>query len=66
MTLSLSFCCVCVCQDAMIRAISRVLYRADWATKRPDIMRKHGWERCPGEVLVSTPRRFGKTFRYAA
>lgn len=48
--------------DAMIRAISRVLYRADWATKRPDIMRKHGWERCPGEVLVSTPRRFGKTF----
>ena len=50
-------------QDAMIRAISRVLYRADWATKRPDIMRKHGWTRCPGEVLVSTPRRFGKVRR---
>lgn len=30
----------------MIRAISRVLYRADWATKRPDIMRKHGWKKC--------------------
>ena len=30
----------------MIRAISRA-YRADWATKRPDIMRKHGWKKCP-------------------
>ena len=42
--------------DAMIRAISRVLYRADWATKRPDIMRKHGWKKC--RALASTPRRF--------
>lgn len=46
--------------DSMIRAVARVLYRADWATKKPDIMRKHGWQRAPSEVLVSTPRRFGK------
>ena len=50
-------------RDAMIRAVARVLYRADWATKRPDIMARHGWTKAPSEVLISTPRRFGKTFR---
>ena len=49
--------------DAMIRAVARVLYRADWATKRPDIMARHGWTKAPSEVLISTPRRFGKAFR---
>ena len=29
------------------------------------IMEKYGWERCNSEVLISTPRRFGKTFSIA-
>lgn len=41
------------------------MYREDWGVQKPRIMQKHGWESCPGEVLISTPRRFGKTFRQA-
>ena len=48
---------------AFERAAARVIYRAEWSTKKPQIMRKWGWSTCPGEVLISTPRRFGKTFR---
>jgi hypothetical protein len=48
--------------QAFVRACGRVLYREDWATRKPEIMAKHGWERCNSEVLISTPRRFGKTF----
>ena len=29
------------------------------------IMEKYGWDRCNSEVLISTPRRFGKTFSCA-
>ena len=46
--------------SSMIRCVVRVLYRADWATQAPVIMQRNGWDRCPSEVLVSTPRRFGK------
>ena len=46
--------------SSMIRCVVRVLYRADWATQAPVIMERNGWDRCPSEVLVSTPRRFGK------
>lgn len=48
--------------DAFLRATARVIYRADWATQKPEIMKRHGWDRCSSEVLISTPRRFGKTF----
>ena len=41
------------------------MYKDDWGVQKPRIMQKHGWEACPGEVLISTPRRFGKTFRHA-
>ena len=41
------------------------MYREDWGVQKPRIMQKHGWESCPGEVLISTPRRFGKTFSSA-
>ena len=46
--------------QAFTRACGRVLYREDWATRKPEIMAKHGWERCNSEVLISTPRRFGR------
>ena len=44
-------------------AIARVLYKADWQSSKPDIVRRVGWGATPSEVLISTPRRFGKTFR---
>ena len=47
---------------AFERAAARVIYRDSWGTQRPAIMKKHNWKTTPGEVLISTPRRFGKTF----
>ena len=41
------------------------MYKDDWGVQKPRIMQKHGWSSCPGEVLISTPRRFGKTFSCA-
>ena len=49
--------------SAFERSVARVLYKADWGVARPLIMKKHGWARCSSEVMISTPRRFGKTFR---
>jgi len=47
------------------QCVSRVLYKGEWATQRPAIMKKNGWDRCASEVMISTPRRFGKTFSIA-
>lgn len=46
--------------DAFIRATSRVIYKSDWSSSRPRIVEKNGWEKTPSEILISTPRRFGK------
>lgn len=51
--------------SAFERCVSRVVYKKDWGTSRPAIMRKNEWKRCSSEVLISTPRRFGKTFSIA-
>lgn len=48
--------------DAFIRATSRVIYKKDWGRDRPKIMEMNTWAACPSEILISTPRRFGKTF----
>jgi hypothetical protein len=48
--------------DAFERATARVIYRDNWGTDRPAIMKKNQWDTCPSEVMISTPRRFGKTF----
>tara|TARA_B100000767_G_scaffold258046_1_gene266421 strand:+ start:231 stop:806 length:576 start_codon:yes stop_codon:yes gene_type:complete len=50
---------------AFMKAAARVIYRGSWETERPSIMRKYGWEVSNSEVLISTPRRFGKTFSIA-
>jgi len=34
------------------RATARVLYRDDWGTQRPAIMKKNNWDTCPSEVLI--------------
>lgn len=46
-------------------ATSRILYKQDWALRKPDIVKKNGWGESFSEVLISTPRRFGKTFSIA-
>lgn len=42
------------------RCVSRVLYKGEWSTSRPSIMKHNKWDKCSSEVLISTPRRFGK------
>ena len=49
--------------DAFIRACSRVMYKKDWSMEKQSIMKHNQWADCPAQILVSTPRRFGKTFR---
>lgn len=51
--------------EAFLKAAARVIYRGDWETEKPAIMRQNGWETSNSEVLISTPRRFGKTFSIA-
>jgi hypothetical protein len=48
-----------------MKAAARVIYRGSWETERPAIMKRYGWETSNSEVLISTPRRFGKTFSCA-
>ena len=50
---------------AFMKAAARVIYRGAWETERPAIMKKYGWDKSNSEVLISTPRRFGKTFSCA-
>jgi len=47
------------------RCVSRVIYKGDWSSDRPAIMAHNKWERCSSEVMISTPRRFGKVGRSA-
>jgi hypothetical protein len=48
-----------------MQACGRVLYREEWPVHRDAIMKHNGWETAPSECMVSTPRRFGKTFAVA-
>lgn len=48
-----------------IQACGRVLYREEWPVHRDAIMKHNGWATAPSECMVSTPRRFGKTFSVA-
>jgi len=34
------------------RCVSRVIYKKDWATARPNIMRHNKWDKCCSEVLI--------------
>ena len=48
--------------EAFFNACSRVIYKTDWEVHKPAIMRKNNWKSVQSEVMISTPRRFGKTF----
>ncbi len=51
--------------DSFTRCCARIIYREEWPVLRPAIMQKNGWDACNSEVMISTPRRFGKTFSIA-
>lgn len=51
---------------AFFEACSRIIFKDDWEVSKPQICRKYGWEEVKSEVMISTPRRFGKTYRHAA
>ena len=55
----------CRFHDAFMKACGRTLYREEWGVHRTEIMRTNGWHTDKSEVMISTPRRFGKTFRCA-
>jgi hypothetical protein len=38
--------------SAFERCVSRVVYKKDWATARPAIMRHNKWDRCSSEVMI--------------
>ncbi len=52
--------------NAFERCTARVMYKQDWAAQESYIVEHNGWDRCSSEVMISTPRRFGKTFRCGA
>ena len=39
--------------SAFERCVARVLYRNEWATQRPAIMKHNGWDKCSSEVMIS-------------
>lgn len=49
--------------EAFLRASGRCIYKEEWEVHRRAIMKKNKWYSDCSEILVSTPRRFGKTFR---
>jgi len=49
--------------EAFLRASGRCIYKEEWEVHRRAIMKKNKWSSDCSEILVSTPRRFGKTFR---
>lgn len=51
--------------ESFIRACARIIYKEEWPVHRTAIMARNGWATSPSEIMVSTPRRFGKTFSVA-
>jgi len=54
-----------VFHEAYIRAVSRVFFKADgdgaFMRGHQRLLQANGWSHIQSEVLISTPRRFGKT-----
>ncbi len=51
--------------DAFIRAILPIIYGDEWSSCCERVMKDHGIDRIRPEVLIQTPRRFGKTVSVA-
>lgn len=51
--------------DVFIKSCAPIIYKEDWDVKKNTIMRTNRWAAVYKGSLVSTPRRFGKTFSIA-
>ena len=51
--------------NAFEQACARIIYKEEFPVHRSAICKLNGWDTPNGEVLISTPRRFGKTFAVA-
>ena len=49
--------------EAFLRSCSRVIYKEEWGVHEKAIREHNGWDTIMSGILISTPRRFGKTFR---
>lgn len=49
--------------EAFLCASGRCIYKEEWEIHRREILRRNGWDSDCAQIIVSTPRRFGKTFR---
>ena len=48
-------------QEAFLMATAKIIYRDEFDDNVERIMNANGWEKLYQEVLIGTPRRFGKT-----
>jgi hypothetical protein len=32
------------------------MFKAEWGSNKPAIMKSKNWDKCPSEILISTPR----------
>ena len=48
--------------EAFLRSCSRVIYKEEWGVHERAIREHNGWDTIMSGILISTPRRFGKTF----
>ena len=49
-------------QEAFLMATAKIIYRDEFDDNVERIMNANGWEKLYQEVLIGTPRRFGKTY----
>lgn len=51
--------------EKMIRAVMPLVYGDAWNTQKDVIMARHGFDKVKAEVIISCPRRWGKTWSVA-
>jgi hypothetical protein len=52
----------CELQEAMLMAAARIIYKDEFDDNVERFMNSNNWEKLYQEVLIGTPRRFGKTY----
>jgi hypothetical protein len=55
----------CELQEAFLKATARIIYKNEFDDNVERIMMANAWEKLYQEVLIGTPRRFGKTYSTA-
>lgn len=52
----------CIMSEKFLSACARNIYGEDFEANELEIMRVNGWDEIKQEIMVCTPRRFGKTW----